>query len=1597
VSIEVIFPTPAPGSKLAPSDIVTFDIRSDELIGLVTVTIRFPRILPTEVAYVGVPSASSIFEGIYSDSTQVSVFDPDPSIIERRRFSLKRFPGWIGNPQIKVHSGVGVGGETGPAGPTGPQGNTGPAGPTGPIGIAGPTGLTGPQGITGPAGPTGPIGNVVTGPHLLDSNCLIHYRMSELTNVIPTNTVWQTVATSGHQPTFEQTSSTISMGNVAAYNFERTDVFSLSIWFCTTATNAGHLFFKYDSSALARGWRIFLTNTPGAGQLYFRLENLDTTPFNRISVFVTAAGLNDGQPHHCVVTYAGTSLDTGVKIYIDGTLRAQTTEANGNTLSATTQTTVAARIGGPNAASPMVLAHASIWNKVLSLSEVGEVYNSHRPPNLLATSMAGNLIGWWKVDGVDDISGTVDGVHDYSTGAHHGTAAVITYYAPTMTRFPVTSADTMPGIAGGPRQFLNANNESIQDNCRFFNQQGNIHHSLTAVNHIAALYTLLSADWTVEAWVYLDQGGVLQTILSHSSAGESLATNYLMRFLVDASNNLTMFWEGAPSSSNYSAVSTSTVPLNTWVHVAFTAAENGANRDYAFFIAGVAAGTGSMVKAEGGTSNSWYSGLQEDGTSGQVFGGIAYLRVSNKIRSGGEIALAAADPANITNDANTAVFWPYQESPQLRDICKHGMHLIERTLQLGVNPGSTGKDVYGISATRPYDRAHQFNIRGSATTNAEFSAYSKQPIVDAFLGQNPYTIETWIQPQSYPTGGLNLFVITGPVGDANIFDNTAVGFTLNSDGTLTIGYEGLPTVFNYSFGTSMPIATLPANESGEASRWYHLAVRKRPQGNHNFWFFTGVVGGAGSADGVSSTKMNTSWLFDGINDLVRIGDVLRKDNTSAFSVSGTWSSASLSAANGGRIISKSDLTANQRGWFVAAAGTAGGDFLQFALINVVTTNNIRVQTTGAVTSGKFCITYDGSGTAAGVIIYVNGTSVGVTVVDNNLAATTISDAQLCIGNREDGARAYNGTVTDLAVWNRVLTPSEVTSLNAAADPATVTYFGTANEALWYLNAVDTVGPGKVLDYGPSNFRGAASGGIPGANVTGCDFERTDAFSLIAWIQTNITPPAAGGHLCGKIGSGATGQGYSLSLNTAGQPVFRITNAAGQSLEKRGNTALTTGGGDLWNVVVTYDGSTTIAGINIYVDAGLQAMTTVTNTLAAGSIKTQLPFTAGRRNNVDQAYTGFILETAVINKALSLAEVIEANSGVVAHGRSKPNLNTVSFASNVKLWWKFDQASILSNLTIPDQTANTNDGEVNLWEFIGESGGTNLTSPGNVLNKERTDSFSISAWFMSRSTAVTKGIVVKQASFRGYFLELTTTGQIRFRLVNQTTTNALEIGTVPVGYHDGMLHHVVVTYNGTSTPGGVVIYVDGKLVQTTTITNNLTLTIVHSTQLNIGRTTADVWAGRIKHVAVWNRVLTANEAAQIFANGTPPDLSGLSFASAMDAWWKFEESDAFPTIPDASGHSLPLTIVGFPLEYNPAPTLLGCGIYDIFSNGALLESSPIMPDAASTSVASSPSFAISTLVHTNGAVEARWDTRISKVARSDAEILESYRRGVRPGP
>lgn|SRR3990167_4701507 len=166
--------------------------------------------------------------------------------------------------------------------------------------------------------------------------------------------------------------------------------------------------------------------------------------------------------------------------------------------------------------------------------------------------------------------------------------------------------------------------------------------------------------------------------------------------------------------------------------------------------------------------------------------------------------------------------------------------------------------------------------------------------------------------------------------------------------------------------------------------------------------------------------------FDKVDDLLTCGttDDIMEENV-ALTISAWIKPVSTGLNGGGRIIERLE--------------TDGNPGVVFHMINTNTlrflvagsTNLIRTASNSSVTLNAWnhvLVTWDGSTTATGVSIYVNGTVTTYQTTTNGVSLADNSAQTVKIGDTSIANRTFDGTITEVAVWQVVLTAQEISTL-----------------------------------------------------------------------------------------------------------------------------------------------------------------------------------------------------------------------------------------------------------------------------------------------------------------------------------------------------------------------------------------------------------------------------------------------------------------------------------------------------------------------------------------------------------------------------------------
>lgn len=226
----------------------------------------------------------------------------------------------------------------------------------------------------------------------------------------------------GEALSFNGTNSNVDLGISAGLQFERTDAFTIETWYNTIIQTQQFLISNaiQDGSA-NQGIDILMGNS--SGLIRVLLKNNDQTD-NEISI-TSNNGFADGNWHHLAVSYDGTSLASGVKIYVDGVLQPVT--VNMDNLSGSIVNGNEWNIGSRDQSTGYFtgqLDEIRIWNVAREEFEIRQDM-THKLDGL-----DGSLVAYYRMDDSGDGAtlrdfnngndGSISGATYTSSGAHIG-------------------------------------------------------------------------------------------------------------------------------------------------------------------------------------------------------------------------------------------------------------------------------------------------------------------------------------------------------------------------------------------------------------------------------------------------------------------------------------------------------------------------------------------------------------------------------------------------------------------------------------------------------------------------------------------------------------------------------------------------------------------------------------------------------------------------------------------------------------------------------------------------------------------------------------------------------------------------------------------------------------------------------------------------------------------------------------------------------------------------------------------------------------------------------------------------------------------------
>lgn len=554
----------------------------------------------------------------------------------------------------------------------------------------------------------------------------------------------------------------------------------------------------------------------------------------------------------------------------------------------------------------------------------------------------------------------------------------------------------------------------------------------------------------------------------------------------------------------------------------------------------------------------------------------------------------------------------------------------------------------------------------------------------------------------------------------------------------------------------------------------------------------------------------------------------------------------------------------------------------------------------------FVVSYDGTqGTAANrVKIYKNGKLINCSATGTfPTAMTSGSTSDLRIG--DDVSATYGALamfIDEVKIYNASLTPDQATLESNFG--SSVAYGVGQNEATQITNTAETPpvmylpldgrsgttandssgnGNNATLTNGPAFDLGKIGGAIKFDGTddrlqvgTAATLNTTSGFTIESWIYKTGSIGSVEDILFKGIDTGGTENTTSyLQLQTTGQIETGFTSS-GTFYFVDSTTTLST---NTWyHIVGTYSNANNR--LRIYINGKLDASATAG---AATPDTNGSPLLIGVGNTSSlRPYAGRIDDVKLYNYERTPAQVAydynrgapigwwqfdDCQGAVAKDASGNGNDATLTYGGGT-----YTQVGTCNSGTSSDAWYGGATGRFNGGIAIDTT--TDTISIGNIsrYDFERTDPFSTSIWFKTSSLQSTT-LFSKQGSgapFRGWNIQTDGAGSIYFQFVNTYSSNILERKvTASTGYNDNNWHHVVTTYDGSSSPSGVHIYFDGKDQALTTDFNSLSATTLNSTSVYIGSRngSAQKWSGLLDDARLYNYELSSTQVKKLYNGGS----------------------------------------------------------------------------------------------------------------------------------
>ena len=345
----------------------------------------------------------------------------------------------------------------------------------------------------------------------------------------------------------------------------------------------------------------------------------------------------------------------------------------------------------------------------------------------------------------------------------------------------------------------------------------------------------------------------------------------------------------------------------------------------------------------------------------------------------------------------------------------------------GQSPGSGSRIIFANSTDGINWNNHQMvvDIGEEGTYDTDFVQYST-------IVKDNGEYNMWYSGYD----GSAIRIVYCNSSDGITWSNHQLSVDTSAEGTYDTTHSYTPSVL-----TDNSVHKMWYSGYSDTNRIIYAEEDPCPSGMVSYWTFddedlsgSTVTDTYGNNDGTNNGattgqtgKVGEAFSFDGSDDYVDIGEILGYGATDAHTITAWINVPNPNTFQG--IVGRQD---NDQipGYQLSTGGWDNEGEIFYAFVDDAS-ESVRRRSAATIPANQWAfvgITYDGSNSLSGLHMYINGTQTdGATLGSGSMGSFTY-DSNFMIGSRDASSAFLNGKIDDVAIFNKVLSSSEITDL-----------------------------------------------------------------------------------------------------------------------------------------------------------------------------------------------------------------------------------------------------------------------------------------------------------------------------------------------------------------------------------------------------------------------------------------------------------------------------------------------------------------------------------------------------------------------------------------